>query len=1077
MPSVPPGRRATSLPTGARGCQTERPLLRLASLAVPTKDEEAATTLDQPDGSWRTGASCGLVLWLRMLAASSTALLALATITSGVAQGAPGLEGQPVPGTSSLTGIACMTPTTCIAVGRSSAGGVVVVIDNGVPESPQAVPGLENLADVACPTATTCEAVGWDPSPPGPVDTGPAAVVPIVNGTPGTPQTVPESGGVEPHAVACVRATDCEAVAATGGGFGVYVVITDGTPGKPQVLDGGLVEDLEGIACPTTAECLATTVGEVVPITDGVAGTPALMPEPEADLREVACPSSTDCLAAAYDNNGTGAVVPITGGTPGAALSVPGTLDLQGVACSSVSACVAVGQNASNTSGDLVPITNGSPGAPQDVSGTADLVDATCEESGACLAVGWESSAGFRGVVVASTSTGCPVADTGTAPNCQSQQTTTSGTTPSGGSPGSSGCASTLSSPSRGSGGGLNSELFGVFGCELIGAPSHGAIALNCGLTPALCPQSGPQVHQCTSDPASCGSYGSDVVGWMLANTATSIALGQIPCASLGSDAAGAVEALVATANQPMTTDQVSMSGGALATISLAQASGDLVTAGETGSGVAKCALIASTGAGVAYAIVAGAVGAIVTIFLPNDVEYTFVPESLNQSSPQIDGERLDTLYVTSKYSASLPSSGEPGICQQPPSDTITPNACLSQPQGNGLLEQQPLSTSCSGLPKGVGEPVSFAPVDMIFSGVGHARAYSEFSATTGGRIWQDVGVGQAVPVVSDACGRVQLSYTPAGSPTEQEWVCNNGVPYTVPGGIPPNSECTIETVQVPQDTITAEDPIQGLLNTKDLNYVYAASGSHVHPSPPPGVINWVNASSNAVNGTLLATDGSISAYANSDGSVTLSNYASDPVALPQMDVTGGYFEVRAIPANANGGRLSSRASAVRASSRRRHVTTLTIRVCDLPHQARLLWWQSPSKQITGRWRLVIRQRYVAADGCIVATVGQAGSSSFRKGLVLTVGSPVKSAYVDLQARKHDHREQVSAVAQRRGPSARDWLAIVDLATGTVVRNCGIRSRCSVNLPADQVSETLIGELVSPRRGRLDASSVTLVIP
>jgi hypothetical protein len=64
-------------------------------------------------------------------------------------------------------------------------------------------------------------------------------------------------------------------------------------------------------------------------------------------LQGVACSSSTTCYAVGYNSSLEGVVVPITSGTPGSAVTVSGTDDLYGVACSSSTTCYAVGYNSS----------------------------------------------------------------------------------------------------------------------------------------------------------------------------------------------------------------------------------------------------------------------------------------------------------------------------------------------------------------------------------------------------------------------------------------------------------------------------------------------------------------------------------------------------------------------------------------------------------------------------------------------------------------------------------------------------------------------------------------------------------
>jgi hypothetical protein len=109
-------------------------------------------------------------------------------------------------------------------------------------------------------------------------------------------------------------------------------------------------------------------------------------------------------------------VVPITAGVPGAAQIVPGVSQLFGVACSSVSSCIAdgyvyvpaggCGQNCmtSVAVGTVVAITNGIAGSPQQVQGSQPntfLNGVACvPASASCVVVGESGSADPQGLAV-----------------------------------------------------------------------------------------------------------------------------------------------------------------------------------------------------------------------------------------------------------------------------------------------------------------------------------------------------------------------------------------------------------------------------------------------------------------------------------------------------------------------------------------------------------------------------------------------------------------------------------------------------------------------------------------------------
>ncbi|MDQ6948035.1 MAG: hypothetical protein M3256_17645 [Actinomycetota bacterium] len=86
-----------------------------------------------------------------------------------IANGTPGAT-QAVPETEILFGIACATATTCEAVGQATPGSVtvssppaaVVPVTHGAVGAAQVISAAHALSGVACPSATTCVAVGND---------------------------------------------------------------------------------------------------------------------------------------------------------------------------------------------------------------------------------------------------------------------------------------------------------------------------------------------------------------------------------------------------------------------------------------------------------------------------------------------------------------------------------------------------------------------------------------------------------------------------------------------------------------------------------------------------------------------------------------------------------------------------------------------------------------------------------------------------------------------------------------------------------------------------------------------------
>jgi hypothetical protein len=175
-----------------------------------------------------------------------------------------------------------------------------------------------------------------------------------------------------------------------------------------QVVPG--TSDLDGIACWDHDNCVAVGTagpnpdeGVVVPITDGIPGTPELVPG-TSHLFAVTCPT-TLCFAVGngpYTNppeptTVAGVVVPITDGTPGGVQTVigpgqPGAPDqvtLWGVGCSSADSCLAGGSDV-YMGAVIVPIEDGASGNEESVFGVSGSSEygVACRKISFCMAVG-----------------------------------------------------------------------------------------------------------------------------------------------------------------------------------------------------------------------------------------------------------------------------------------------------------------------------------------------------------------------------------------------------------------------------------------------------------------------------------------------------------------------------------------------------------------------------------------------------------------------------------------------------------------------------------------------------------------
>jgi len=271
------------------------------------------------------------------------------------------------------------------------------------------VPGSYDLLAVACPSATTCVAVGE--THPG----GQGVVVAVTGGTAGRLQIVADTFRLD--GVACATATTCEAVG-DGDLYGtgaVAVAVVDGVAGVAQAVQGFV--ELAGIACPGPTMCIAvgptaSIHAGVVNIANGVPG-PLMAVGGVAGLAGVSCASPTTCAAqqatgvvdldavacatvsaceAVGTTNTEGVVLPITDGRPGAAQAVPNTYSLDGVACPTALLCQAVGQSPPSGAGLIVTITNGMLGPIRAVLDTRHLDAVACPTPTICEAVGLSSA-------------------------------------------------------------------------------------------------------------------------------------------------------------------------------------------------------------------------------------------------------------------------------------------------------------------------------------------------------------------------------------------------------------------------------------------------------------------------------------------------------------------------------------------------------------------------------------------------------------------------------------------------------------------------------------------------------------
>lgn len=224
----------------------------------------------------------------------------------------------PLPSLGSLqvAGIDCLAPDECMVVGGTGSAPEARWWDGEEWTTQEMPKNVQIPRDVACPSADNCVAIGFE------IDKGlkahPRAAV--WNGTTWAEVTVPVKGtNNQLTGVACVADDDCTAVGRYQEGSSYYARLLhwNGTAWSAPTLPSisGTDQDLQSVHCDSTPFCVAT--GEhtvegkerVLGLTwNGTAWSlatgPALKSGSTFDLEGVACTSSTECMA-------TGATTPI----------------------------------------------------------------------------------------------------------------------------------------------------------------------------------------------------------------------------------------------------------------------------------------------------------------------------------------------------------------------------------------------------------------------------------------------------------------------------------------------------------------------------------------------------------------------------------------------------------------------------------------------------------------------------------------------------------------------------------------------------------------------------------------------
>ena len=261
-------------------------------------------------------------------------------------------------GLASLSGVACASVSRCWVAGSWKgapypAAAVLATSDGGLHWARQALPaGLRSLAGIDCPAQARCWAAGQ-------ASAGGAAVVATDDGGATWARQALPGGIAALSAVSCGTTTRCWAAGSSAAGTGVAAGTTNaGRTWTRTDVTGTLA--LDGISCVGDDHCRASGLASIRPGTAAVVATDdgglswasQALPPGLARLWAVTCPSDRDCQAVGETTQGDGAAIRTAdGGVSWVTEPLPApvqVLVLQGVACAGTADCWAAGTAASH---------------------------------------------------------------------------------------------------------------------------------------------------------------------------------------------------------------------------------------------------------------------------------------------------------------------------------------------------------------------------------------------------------------------------------------------------------------------------------------------------------------------------------------------------------------------------------------------------------------------------------------------------------------------------------------------------------------------------------------------------------
>ena len=335
---------------------------------------------------------------------------------------------------NTLTGVACASATTCVAVGwigepeRDAAVQSFIERWNGagwvtdpVGTHPAAAPSA--LTAASCVQGGMCFAVGWQPGGEG--QSGP--LIERRFGDDWRTVTSPARGAATLTGVSCLRSSTCFAVGSYAPNARDTRTLVERWNGRswaladspnPDTAAGARANRLLSVSCPTLV-CFAVgavgsgTARPLIERWDGSKWT--VVPGPtvigSSLLDAVSCSSPTKCFAVGQSSKGK-SLTERWDGKAWAILAAPaasGADDLTGVSCVSATVCVAVGASTSHgVRHALVLHWNGESWSRQSVANGAGsaLRAVSCTGPTRCVAVGSIATAAGSAPLVATTNDG-----------------------------------------------------------------------------------------------------------------------------------------------------------------------------------------------------------------------------------------------------------------------------------------------------------------------------------------------------------------------------------------------------------------------------------------------------------------------------------------------------------------------------------------------------------------------------------------------------------------------------------------------------------------------------------------------